>query len=205
VQLQPLLRFGLGLYLPLSENIRVRHYKIVQLILLLAFISSCAALKDINQDEEEPLTSENVSKLGGLYKLESENRVESNFSGDHGKLYNNFKVLYTTDLEEPLHQYTVRLNVLSPKKIKLELYKNGSLMATKTRKGRIEDDYFYCRYQLFVLPFIPVIGGYRAQRQRLAIKGDTLILDFRENYWMVALIAGQWDNRQTRYYYRKIE
>lgn len=114
-------------------------------------------------------------------------------------------MLYTTDIEEPLHQYTVRVNVLSPKKIKLELQKDGNLIATKTRRGKIEDDYFYCNYQLFVLPFFPLLGGYRAQRQRLGIKGDTLIVDFSENYRMVALIAGQWDNRQTRYYYRKME
>jgi hypothetical protein len=187
------------------ENIAMGHLKTILLILTLAFISSCTVLKETNLNEEEPLTAENVSKLGGLYKLESENRVETNFSGAYGKLYNNFKVFYTTDIEEPLHQYTVLVNVLSPKKIRLELHKNGSLVATKTRKGRIEDDYFHCRYQLFVLPLFPVLGGYRAQRQRLAIKGDTLIVDFRENYWMVALIAGQWDNRQTRYYYRKIE
>lgn len=187
------------------KSIRMGHVKTLLLLLVLACITSCATLKETSLNEHEPLSLGNIDNLGGVYGLKSENRVESNFSGDHGKLYNNFKLVYTTDIEEPLHQYTVRLQVLSPRKIKLDLLKDGSLIATKTRKGRIEDDYFYCNYQLFVLPFVPVLSGYRAQRQRVAIKGDTLIVDFRENYKMIALLAGQWDNRQTRYYYRKIE
>lgn len=56
------------------------YLKTLLLILTLAFMSSCVALKETNLNEEETLTEGNISKLEGLYELKSENSVETNFA-----------------------------------------------------------------------------------------------------------------------------
>lgn len=70
-------------------------------------------------------------------------------------------------------------------------------------RGGYEDGYFYPRKKLIIAPFFLLLFGYRAQRQRIGLQDDQLVVDLRRNIWVSFLVAGRAENSQQEARYKK--
>jgi hypothetical protein len=100
---------------------------------------------------------------------------------------------------------TVKISFAGTDKMCFQLYDEGRFISQKIITGSIKDGYFYESLHGFIVPFIPLWFGYDFERRRIGFKGDQLIIDISESYWMAALIAGNSYKKQRVLGYKKIE
>ena len=96
----------------------------------------------------------------------------------------------------------IKLEFSSKNKASIGLYRNETLMFSKTIHGKFRNNYFYLRPKAFVLPFVPLLFGYNFERARIGKSGNNLIIDYSVNRWGFALVAGGSDKGYTSSVYK---
>lgn len=119
-------------------------------------------------------------------------------------LFDRFRMAPTKNYAENATEYLVEIEPVDKNKIILRLLRGSEVVKTKKIRGKYKDGYFYRRCQFVVFPFIPILFGYRIERQRIGLEENMLIVDLRENRWAFFIIAGQYENSQHRAKYKKI-
>lgn len=143
----------------------------VVLIFCLLFIS-CRSFKDTGNDKVTPLVKSNLSILNGTY---------ANVAVYDSTDYSGWS-LWTSIFEEPSYlenwqNCTVELKTKNNRAIKAKLLLNNKVIKERVIHGKIKNGYFYRRPVFFLVPFFPVLGGYKHSRSRISIANEYIIAD----------------------------
>ncbi|AHM62794.1 hypothetical protein D770_22745 [Flammeovirgaceae bacterium 311] len=182
-------------------------------ILVLGFlIMSCTSFKEIERSNRDYVDEANMFSLAGVYesiphKLGNVVYLSKPISvGDesqHNLLFERFKLSPTKNYADSASRFFVQVQPVNKKTIALNLIKDSEIQKTKRIKGKYKDGYFYRRKQLIIVPFVPILFGFRAQRQRIGLENDLLIVDLRINMWVSFLIAGRFESSQQEAKYKR--
>jgi hypothetical protein len=179
--------------------------RLITIIICGLLTVSCAVIKDTQNREFIKLEKADFRKLNGEfsnYPTTSERiivreMVKSNYDsltlwdqiGKHNELKS--KVL------------TVTLDFESKTKAIARLWDSGELKQTKVVRGRIKNGYFYRRPFFVAIPLVPVVFGYNTYRYRIGLTKDSIIIDYKWNYYGFLVMAGSYSEGQTSSTYEK--
>lgn len=184
------------------------------LLLVLLPIISCSPIKEIERTDRIYIDEQNMQLLAGIYesmpvRAEETNHLSKPISvtdkSERNFLFDRFRLTPTKSYADSAAKYVVELEPLNARTIQLSLMEGTEIIKTKKLKGRYRDGYFYSRRQLIVVPFIPVLFGYRVQRQRIGLEAGKLVVDLRQKIWVSFLVAGRAENSQQEAKYNRIE
>lgn len=92
---------------------------------------------------------------------------------------------------------TVIIKVVSNREAVAELFHKGHPISNKSINGKIKHGYFYYRGSFVLVPFFPLLYKRSHQRYRVGLTSDNhLVLDNAWNYWMFAILAGDYSKGQ---------
>lgn len=181
------------------------------LIFLVITFSQCTPLKRMGFEEisTKNITKENYKNLEGTYS-NTPILYKTKFSGIPYP-YADTLTLFSILSGEPNSSFkpdnptdSVAIKLLSKNKILITLINEKEDIVNLTLRGRIKNGHFYSRTKGFVVPFIPILFGYRFERFRIGlIKNNNLSVDFRLNHWAFALIAGTTEKGSCSAIYEK--
>jgi len=180
------------------------------LIVATLLLASCTTFKDSSSTDRLYLEKQNLHALEGVYastELTPPTYSDGTpkgilFSGDFlNKLYSYNTVKAVSNAPS---NYSFRVAVVDENKLAVSLLKDSIVVKSKTIRGKLKNGYFYRRKALLVMPFVGVLYGYTAHRQRIGIENETLIVDLRDNVYMGFLTAGHVVNEQRKTRYRKL-
>lgn len=189
--------------------IRSRWY----LLALSVSLTGCTSFKEVERTNRLYLDEQKRELIAGLYESmparvgEIEYLREPISAGnisDQHFLFNRFKLSSSGEYSGVASDYLVQLEPINKNTIHLNLIEDSKIIKTRKIKGRYEDGYFYIRRKFIVVPFFPLLFGYRVQRQRIGLENGHLVVDLRRNIWMSFLVAGRSENSQQEARYRKI-
>lgn len=182
--------------------------------MLWILFTGCASFREVERPNRAFLDQHNLERLEGIYESMPVQIEELEHFNEHigigdtphqNFLFDRFRLAATKDHAASAHKYVVKIDVVDENKILLELMSGSETIKTLKIRGKYKNGYFYRRPQVVVVPFVPLLFGYRIQKQRIGIEEDMLIVDLRENRWAFFLLAGQNENSQHEAKYRKIE
>jgi len=98
---------------------------------------------------------------------------------------------------EIIKDQTVSIKFISSRKAVAELFCKGEQISSKSLNGKIKHGYFYYRGSFVLIPFFPVAYKRSHYRYRMGLTPDnSLIIDSAWNYWMFAILAGDYNKGQ---------
>ncbi|WP_148267929.1 hypothetical protein [Flavobacterium branchiophilum] len=118
---------------------------------------SCVSLKKLEQnDKQVTLTKSNLNLLNGTYQNNNENYdIEYEYFWGSFLRSSEFKKAYLL-ANKGKRNYIVSINVISEKKINIEISINGEVIKSKIIKGKIKNGYFEQNRKLFTIPALLV-------------------------------------------------
>ena len=185
--------------------------KISLLLLSLSFLclSSCKSLKNLAFSNQpiDTLSYSGSDLLSGTYSNAPDTSVNKIAIGPHypsfsqTSLFNkmSFRKQNTANPEKQ----KLCISILSKNRLKLILLEENKPVEELTIRGKFASGYFYGRQKIFLLPFIPLLWGYRFERFRIGRSGEHLIINFRTNQWAFGLFFGYSENGTFSGLYRK--
>ncbi len=92
---------------------------------------------------------------------------------------------------------TVIIKFVSNRKAVAELFYKGEQISSKSLNGKIKHGYFCYRGSFVLIPFFPVLYKRSHQKYRVGLTSDNhLVIDNAWNYWMFAILAGDYNKGQ---------
>ena len=92
---------------------------------------------------------------------------------------------------------TVIIKFVSNRKAVAELFYKGEQIGSKSLNGKIKHGYFCYRGSFVLIPFFPVLYKRSHQKYRVGLTSDNhLVIDNAWNYWMFAILAGDYSKGQ---------
>ncbi|CAM3768765.1 Lipoprotein [Flavobacterium branchiophilum] len=148
----------MGWYFKINEV--AKKYRIQKILLLLIYCCinfSCVSLKKLEQnDKQVTLTKSNLNLLNGTYQNNNENYdIEYEYFWGSFLRSSEFKKAYLL-ANKGKRNYIVSINVISEKKINIEISINGEVIKSKIIKGKIKNGYFEQNRKLFTIPALLV-------------------------------------------------
>lgn len=182
------------------------HFQSFLILVMLTF-SSCASFEK-GLGNSTPLTKNNITSLNGKYEINALNEAEGT---KKYWMYNNFlqeldrKLLTDTFKIDSNKTYTVELEVLGNKALKLNYLENGKSIRERVLKTRLKKDgYLYLKNKnigFLLLPYIA--GGIDVKKTRLSKTADgELIFDVVNHRSGAFMVIAFLDGRTWKY--RKI-
>jgi hypothetical protein len=165
--------------------------------------TSCAVIKNTSQGQVTKIERGDFKKLNGEfsnYPTTSTGTIISDMVSNNFEpltLWSQLDGFNEVGTEETFRQQTVTIDFLSNKKAVAKLWDNGEVKKTKTLRGKIRDGYFYRRPYFFAAPLIPLIFGYKTYRYRIGLNGDSIVIDYRWNFWAFAIASGNYSHGQS--------
>lgn len=175
---------------------------------------SCTSFKKIERTNREHITEANMDRLAGIYEntptrlgdvVYHSEPISVGNNGNQDLLFDRFNFFSMKNYADSASTFFVQIQPINKKTIILNLLKDSQIVKSKIIKGKYKDGYFYRRKQLIFVPFVPILFGFRAQRQRIELENDQLIVDLRNNIWVSFLIAGRSENSQQEAKYKRVE
>lgn len=101
---------------------------------------------------------------------------------------------------------TVKIEIISSKRLKFSFLKNNEVIGTKLFKGKFKkDECFYTRRRFYVVPILPVLWWYENSQKRIYMKDNELIIETTYNTGGVAIIIAGGSNHNEIWKFKKIE
>jgi hypothetical protein len=139
-------------------------------ILTTFYFISCSTLKQIQpKDNRTDLTQNTLSKLNGNYEiLSTSNNITSL---DFALTFRTY--WYSRD--DAKTKYKISLKAIDNEHLITSIYRNDTLIKTKTLKGIVENNYFLTKSKKF--PITIILNGYRSKTTRIGLlnSGDLLV------------------------------
>jgi hypothetical protein len=173
-------------------------------------LQSCAMIRDVQPYKIDSIDKNNYSKLNGWYSnIHTDTTVvsynDSRESEYRSKTLWSHTYSYNKDKEEGyLKEQTVKIEFKTRRRILVSLYENDSLAGGRKIRGRINNGFFYARPHLNLIPLIPIVVSYDTYRYRIGLTNNSIVIDYRWNFWGFALIAGGTGKGQTSSTFKKL-
>jgi len=186
--------------------------KLWYLLFLWVSLNGCISFHETDRANKNSIDENNQFKIAGVYESVPFSKELEDFREPIGTsnaryqnfLFDRFRLApYKNHAKSP-NEYKVEIDPVDEHKIILKLVEGSRIIKTKTIRGKYKNGYFYTRCQVIVMPFVPLLFGYRVQRQRIGLEEDMLIVDLRESRWAFSILAGQSENSQQEAKYKKI-
>jgi hypothetical protein len=171
--------------------------------------TSCAVIKNTSPGQVTKIENGDFKKLNGEfpnYPTSSTGTIINDMVSNDFEpqtLWSQLDGFKQGGTLETFRQQTVTIDFLSDKKGLAKLWDNGEVRKTKTIRGKIRDGYFYRRPYFFAVPLIPLIFGYKTYRYRIGINGDSIVVDYRWNFWAFAIASGNYSHGQSNSIFEK--
>lgn len=171
--------------------------------------TSCAVISDIPNRELDKLDKTDFKKLNGEfsnYPTATERKIEREmFQSNYQTVtlwdqISNFK-----HIEDTCRTHSVTLEFASQKRVIAKLWNDGVLQETKVIKGKMKNGYFYRRPYFIAIPLVPLVFGYDTDRYRIGLVSNTVVIDYKWNYWGFAIAAGSFSEGQRSSNYERTE
>lgn len=141
----------------LNLYMRVSNYLCV--ILLIVTFSSCLSKKDLAVGNS--VLKNDLSILNGTYKnIAANSLINQDDSSLYLLLFKNYHWQNPHYNKAEDYDGSIRLTVLSDKKIKLEHFVNGNIVKSKTLKGKMYNNYFITNRKWRIIGIPIILGGY---------------------------------------------
>jgi hypothetical protein len=171
---------------------------------------SCKSLENLSFSKlpMDPLCCSNINLLNGTYFNNPDSFSDKVFISEPPSiqdigLFN--KMLFRKFNLGNVANQKINICFLSKNKINLTLSEQDTTVVSWTINGKFKSGYFYGRQKYVVIPFIPLLWGYRFQRFRIGSSGEYLILNFRTNQWAAGPFFGYSENGTFSAIYKKLK
>lgn len=182
--------------------------KISVFILSSVLLTSCAVIKDSQSQGDIKVEKTDFAKLNGRIS-----NLPTAYKGFKADMVSNellpmtfWSQINRTREEVRTNEFenqTVTIDFISNKKAIVKLWNMDTLKGTKELKGRIKKGYFYGKFHSIVIPFVPLIFGYNSNHYRIGMTNKSVAIDYKWDYWMFAILAGNYSKGQVRSEYEK--
>ncbi|MFN8336751.1 MAG: hypothetical protein U0U09_16590 [Cyclobacteriaceae bacterium] len=174
--------------------------------LALSIISGCASFEIAPKSDLQIMTKHNYKDLSGHFENYPFEYKGKKTDDPYG--YEFAPKLLWTQLtggkQRSNKGYSVNIQFTSPRRALAKLYDGDSLIASVKLKGHTGDHFFYSKSRIKIIPFFPLVFGYRTYAFRIALRGDNLVIDYNWAYSMSTLIVGAGEDGLSREVFRRI-
>jgi len=165
------------------------------LLALPALTTSCAVIKDAPDERVTKIAKTDFRKLNGQFsnypKVSSgTSRTDWSSTFEPISLWSQIDGHRQVGAEDSLREQRVTLDFVSKRRAVAKLWDQSELKETKKIKGRMKGGYFYRRPYFFAVPLVPLFFGYKTYRYRIGMGSDSIVVDYRWNFWGFAVAAG---------------
>ena len=178
------------------------------LLLLSVLLTSCTAIKDIPSERITKIEKTDFKKLNGKfsnYPSVSNGAMKScvGLKFEPVSLWSQINGYRQFGTEDSIRLQYVTLDFVSKKKAIAKLWDNSELKTTKKIRGRIKQGYFYRRPYFVAVPLIPLLFGYNLRKYRIGISDDSIVVDYRWDYWFFAIASGNCEHGKSSSIYQR--
>jgi len=181
------------------------------LLLLSALFTNCAVIKSNPNEKITKIEKSDFKKLNGQfsnYPIVSNGTIERDMVSttfEPISLWSQIDGFKQPEAEDSIREQSVTLDFVSKKRAIAKLWDRSELRETKTIRGRIKDGYFYRRPYFFAVPLVPLFFGYKTYRYRVGISDDSIVVDYRWNFWGFAIAAGSYGRGKSNSIFERKE
>ena len=186
----------------MEQNIRKNFF----IVLCSLMLTSCASFKNDPYQQLSLLDKVDFKKIEGHfenYPSSTKVRIDRELYGPPPRQLTLWHELtgesQFSDSIGIIKDQTVFIKFISNRKAVAELFYRGERISSRSLNGKIKHGYFYYRGSFVLIPFFPLAYKRSHYRYRMGLTSDnSLLVDNAWNYWMFAILAGDYNKGQRR-------